>query len=59
MEAADRDDPRSTSRRLIALARMGVPVRFLSPELTVLARELCWAETACQHQLKRRPCAMA
>ena len=29
--------------RLIALVGMGVPGRFGVPELTVLARELCWA----------------
>jgi pimeloyl-ACP methyl ester carboxylesterase len=29
--------------RVIAVAGMGVPGRFGTPELTVLARELCWA----------------
>jgi len=43
-------DPRPTKRhqrgttgRLIALAGMNEPGRFGVPELTVLARELCWA----------------
>jgi hypothetical protein len=31
------------SDRVIAIAGMGVPGRFGTPELTVLARELCWA----------------
>ena len=37
-------DPRDhTGRRVIAVAGMGVPGRFGWPELTVLARELCWS----------------
>jgi pimeloyl-ACP methyl ester carboxylesterase len=42
-------DPRTTKggnaagQRVIAIAGMGVPARFGEPELTVLARELCWA----------------
>lgn len=37
-------DPRDhTGRRVIAIAGMGVPGRFGWPELTVLARELCWS----------------
>jgi pimeloyl-ACP methyl ester carboxylesterase len=36
------DDPRQPGR-LIAIAGMGQPGRFGAPELTVLARELCWA----------------
>jgi len=35
-------DPR-TRDRIIAIAGMGLPGRFGSPELTVLSRELCWA----------------
>jgi pimeloyl-ACP methyl ester carboxylesterase len=35
-------DPRAPER-VIALAGMGLPGRFGSPELTVLARELCWS----------------
>ncbi len=34
---------KGTSGRLIALAGMNEPGRFGVPELTVLARELCWA----------------
>ena len=37
------NDPRATDGRLIAVAGMGVPGRFGAPELTVLARELCWS----------------
>ena len=40
------DDPRvrgAETRRVIAVAGMGVPGRFGVPELKVLARELCWA----------------
>lgn len=43
------DDPRESGKgqrgptRLIALAGMGLPGRFGEPELTVVARELCWA----------------
>jgi hypothetical protein len=37
------DDPRTTDGRVIVLAGMGVPGRFGAPELTVLARELCWS----------------
>src|SRR3954467_15695722 len=44
-------DPRSAAgkrssggtQRLVVIAGMGVPGRFGVPELTVLARELCWA----------------
>jgi hypothetical protein len=37
-------DPRDPSgRRVIAIIGMGMPGRFGTPELTVLARELCWA----------------
>ena len=37
-------DPRDhTGNRIIAVAGMGVPGRFGFPELTVLARELCWS----------------
>ena len=37
-------DPRvKDRRRVIALAGMGEPGRFGIPELTVLARELCWS----------------
>ena len=36
-------DPRSSSGRLIVLAGMGEAGRFGSPELTVMARELCWS----------------
>src|SRR5688500_1536446 len=43
-------DPRAESNtdagrssRLIVVAGMGPPARFGSPELTVLARELCWS----------------
>jgi hypothetical protein len=38
-------DPRPTDKkspRLIAIAGMGLPGRFGAPELTILARELCW-----------------
>ncbi len=35
-------DPRSANR-VIAIAGMGLPGRFGSSELTVLARELCWS----------------
>lgn len=35
-------DPRA-GQRVIALAGMGEPGRFGAPELTVLARELCWS----------------
>jgi pimeloyl-ACP methyl ester carboxylesterase len=35
--------PPSTRPRLIAVAGMGMPGRFGVPELTVLARELCWS----------------
>jgi pimeloyl-ACP methyl ester carboxylesterase len=37
------NDPRAKNGRVIALAGMGEPGRFGAPELTVLARELCWA----------------
>lgn len=37
------NDPRSKSGRIIALAGMGEPGRFGTPELVVLARELCWS----------------
>lgn len=37
------DDPRTKDDRLIVVAGMGVPGRFGAPELTVLARELCWS----------------
>jgi hypothetical protein len=36
-------DPRSRRGRLIVLAGMGEAGRFGSPELTVMARELCWS----------------
>ena len=36
-------DPRSNNGRLIVLAGMGEAGRFGAPELTVLARELCWS----------------
>ncbi len=37
-------DPRvNDTDRIIAIAGMGVPGRFGVPELTVLARELCWS----------------
>lgn len=36
------DDPRADSR-VIAIAGMGLPGHFGAPELTVLARELCWS----------------
>lgn len=36
------DDPRAGSR-VIAIAGMGLPGHFGAPELTVLARELCWS----------------
>lgn len=35
-------DPRARDR-VIAIAGMGLPGRFGSPELTVLSRELCWS----------------
>ena len=35
--------PDSSNRRLLAIAGMNEPGRFGMPELTVLARELCWA----------------
>ena len=35
--------PESKNARLIAIAGMNEPGRFGMPELTVLARELCWA----------------
>jgi pimeloyl-ACP methyl ester carboxylesterase len=38
-----RDDDHTGPDRLIAIAGMGHPGRFGMPELTVLARELCWA----------------
>jgi hypothetical protein len=42
------DDPRQSRRstaprRVIAVAGMGLPGRCGAPELTVLAREMCWA----------------
>ncbi|HVF48911.1 MAG TPA: CHAT domain-containing protein [Pyrinomonadaceae bacterium] len=37
------DDPRMAGERVIVLAGMGLPGRFGAPELTVLARELCWS----------------
>jgi pimeloyl-ACP methyl ester carboxylesterase len=37
------NDPRATDGRLIVVAGMGLPGRFGAPELTVLARELCWS----------------
>lgn len=37
------NDPRATDGRLIVVAGMGWPGRFGAPELTVLARELCWS----------------
>lgn len=38
-------DPRKKAlpERVIAIAGMGLPSRFGEPELTVLARELCWS----------------
>ncbi|MGH3087715.1 MAG: CHAT domain-containing protein, partial [Rubrobacteraceae bacterium] len=36
-------DPRDDGDRVIALAGMGLPGGFGVPELTVLARELCWS----------------
>ncbi|HEX8650587.1 MAG TPA: CHAT domain-containing protein [Pyrinomonadaceae bacterium] len=36
-------DPRSDNGRLIVLAGMGEAGRFGVPELTVMARELCWS----------------
>lgn len=36
-------DPRSRNGRLIVLAGMGEAGRFGTPELTVMARELCWS----------------
>lgn len=36
-------DPRSDNGRLIVLAGMGEAGRFGAPELTVMARELCWS----------------
>ena len=36
-------DPRSDDGRLIVLAGMGEAGRFGAPELTVMARELCWS----------------
>ena len=36
-------DTQAPPQRVIAIAGMGVPGRFGIPELTVLARELCWA----------------
>jgi pimeloyl-ACP methyl ester carboxylesterase len=36
-------DPRSRNGRLIVLAGMGEAGRFGAPELTVMARELCWS----------------
>ena len=37
-------DPRDpTGKRILVIAGMGVPGRFGMPELTVLARELCWS----------------
>jgi hypothetical protein len=38
-----RTNNRSKNERLIAIAGMNEPGRFGVPELTVLARELCWA----------------
>lgn len=38
-----RNDRKSKNERLIAIAGMNEPGRFGVPELTVLARELCWA----------------
>jgi CHAT domain len=35
--------PNDPAGRLIVLAGMGAPGRFGAPELTVLARELCWS----------------
>jgi hypothetical protein len=43
-------DPRVKTGRIIVLAGMGVPGRFGEPELTVLARELCW----CLGRLNRK-----
>lgn len=37
------DDPRARGQRVIALAGMGLPGRFGTPELAVLVRELCWS----------------
>ena len=37
------DNGKSKTKRLIAIAGMNEPGRFGVPELTVLARELCWA----------------
>ena len=37
------DDGRAGADRLIAIAGMGYAGRFGTPELTVLARELCWS----------------
>jgi CHAT domain-containing protein/pimeloyl-ACP methyl ester carboxylesterase len=37
------DDPRAPGARVIALAGMGLPGRFGTPELSVLVRELCWS----------------
>ena len=37
-------DPRDpTGKRILVIAGMGVPGRFGMPELTVMARELCWS----------------
>lgn len=36
-------DPRAPADRVIAVGGMGRPGRFGEPELTVLARELCWS----------------
>ena len=38
-----RNERKSKNERLIAIAGMSEPGRFGVPELTVLARELCWA----------------
>jgi hypothetical protein len=38
-----RGDGPTSRARLLAIAGMGVPGRFGEPELTVLARELCWS----------------
>lgn len=35
--------PGESDQRMIAIAGMGLPGRFGMPELTVLARELCWS----------------
>jgi pimeloyl-ACP methyl ester carboxylesterase len=40
---ADPRPSKASADRVIAIAGMGVPGRFGEPELTVLARELCWA----------------